>query len=95
MSWSVSASGKIVDVKAELERQFAYPLADSSAGLADEGEKETVRLVAKTITQCLDTFDPEKTVAVTANGHMGFTEDWNTKAGAYQNVSVSIKNWES
>ncbi len=90
MSWSVSASGKIADVKVELERQFLWPLADKPAGLSDEGERETVRRVRDTITQCLETFDPERPVSVSANGHMGF-ENWDTKAGAYQNVSVSIQ----
>ena len=89
MSWGVSASGKPEEVKAELERQFAYPLADGSAGLADAGEKETVRRIAETIAQCLGTFDPEKTVMVGANGHMGF-KNWDTKAGAYQSVGLSI-----
>jgi len=90
MSWSVSASGKIEDVKVELDRQFSYPLSDAPAGLADEGEKETVRLVHGTIVQCLDTFDPDGSVVVSANGHMGFS-DWNTKAGAYQNVNLTIQ----
>jgi hypothetical protein len=90
MSWSVSASGKIADVKAELTRQFSYPLADAPAGISDEGEKETVRRVSGTIDQCLDTFDPEAEVIVTASGHMGF-DSWDTKAGAYQNVLMSIQ----
>ncbi|MBZ5621472.1 MAG: hypothetical protein LAQ69_22510 [Acidobacteriia bacterium] len=90
MSWSVSTRGKVAEVKAELERQFAQPLADAHAGLTDEGERETVQRVRDTISQCLDTFGPEKEVMVTANGHMGFS-DWETKEGAYQEVSVSIR----
>jgi hypothetical protein len=90
MSWSVSASGKIADVKVELDRQFQYPLAPGPAGLSDEGERETVRRVSETITQILETFGPDKTVVVTANGHMGFA-NWDTKEGAYQEVNVSIK----
>jgi hypothetical protein len=90
MSWSVNTSGKPADVKAELGRQFSYPLAEAPAGLADAGERETVRRIFETITQCLETFDAEKVVSVSASGHMGF-EVWDTKAGAYQEVSVSIK----
>ncbi len=62
MSWSVSTRGSVPDVKAELERQFAYPLADRPAGLDDEGERETVRRVKETIGQCLDTFGAERNV---------------------------------
>jgi hypothetical protein len=90
MSWSVSTTGKPGDVKTELARQFAFPLADPPAGLADDGERETVKRISETIAQCLDTFDQEKTVTVSANGHMGFA-NWDTKAGAYQQVSISIQ----
>ena len=90
MSWSVSASGKPEDVKAELSRQFTAPLADKPAGLTDDGERETVRRISETITQCLETFDPEKTVTVSAYGHMGW-ENYDTKSGASQNVNLSIK----
>jgi len=90
MSWSVNTSGKPVDVKAELARQFSWSLAEPPAGLSDVGERETVRLVSEMLSQCLDTFDPEKTVNVSACGHMNFA-NWDTKAGAYQEVSVSIK----
>ncbi len=90
MSWSVNAAGKIEDVQAELEKQFSYPLADGNAGLADEGEKETVRLVAGMIKQCLGTFSQDRTVSVSAFGHMGFTK-WETKEGGYQNVNVAIQ----
>ncbi len=82
MSWSVSASGKPADVKAELDRQFTRS--------RDVSERETVRCVAATISQCIDTFDPERSVTVYAYGHMGFA-DWETKAGAFQEVNVSIK----
>ena len=66
MSWSVSARGELADVKNELKRQFAYPLA---AGLKNEGEKETVRRISETIYQCLETFSTEATVTVNAFGH--------------------------
>jgi hypothetical protein len=90
MSWSVSASGKSDVVKAELEKQFANPLAEGSAGLADEGEKETVRRIRETIWQTLETFGPDKTVTVSAYGHIGW-ENYDTRAGCYQNVSLKIE----
>lgn len=90
MSWSVSATGKPAEVKAELHRQLASgPLAEKPAGLSDDGERETVRRIGETISQCVETFDPDKGVSVSANGHMGF-QNYDTKAGAYQNVSLSI-----
>lgn len=90
MSWSVSTKGTVADVKAELSRQFEYPLADKPAGLSDDGERETVRLVRDMIGQCLDTFGPDKTVTVSANGHIGF-DVWDTKEGPAQTVNVSIQ----
>ncbi len=90
MSWSVSTSGKIADVQAELDRQFAWALADAPAGLQNGDEKETVRQVVNTIAQVLRTFDPEKSVTVSAGGHISF-DDYSTCAGAVQTVSVSIK----
>jgi hypothetical protein len=90
MSWGVSTQGSIPDVKAELERQFSHPLADAPAGLPDEGERETVRRIRDTIFQCLETFDPDKTVRVSANGHMRF-DNWDSKSGACQEVNVSIQ----
>lgn len=90
MSWSVSASGKPAEVKTALEQQFSYPLAEGDAGLVDAGEKETVRNISKTIDQCLETFDPEQSVAVYAYGHMGF-DNWDERKGAYQNVHLSIQ----
>jgi hypothetical protein len=89
MSWSVSASGTPAEVRGRLSEQFKGPLAEKPAGLNDDGERETVRLIAETIEQCLGTFDPQKTVSVSASGHMG-SEGYTTKAGAYQNVSLSI-----
>jgi hypothetical protein len=89
MSWSVSASGSPAEAKEQLLKQFEYPLADGKAGLADDGEKETVRKVSALIDQCLDTFGPRKSVTVTASGHMGF-DDWDSKEGAHQYVSISI-----
>lgn len=90
MSWSVSTRGTVAAVQAELERQFAFPLADAPAGLLDEGERETVRRVRDTITQCLGTFAPEKTVTVAANGHMGF-DSWEGRTGPVQTVNISIQ----
>lgn len=89
MSWSVSAKGTIAEVNASLDDQFNYPLADPPAGLADEGERETVRRIRETIKQCLETFGPERTVSVAANGHIAF-EDYEKKTGARQTVSVTI-----
>lgn len=89
MSWSVSASGKPLEVKAELDRQFAYPLADKPAGLDDDGERETVRLIAETLGQCLETYGPERKVSVSANGHISFA-NFETKEGGNQTVNMSI-----
>ena len=90
MSWSVNATGKPAKVKEELDRQFLGPLADKPAGLSDDGERETVRRISATINQILETFDPERSLSVSANGHMGF-ENYATKAGAYQNVGLTIR----
>ncbi len=90
MSWSVSGVGKPADVIKDLAKQFDGPLAPKPAGLADDGERETVARIRDTISQCLETFDPEKIVGVTANGYMGFA-NWDTKAGAYQTVAISIQ----
>lgn len=91
MSWSVSASGKPGEVASSIDKQLLDgPLADKPAGLSDDGERETVRNVSETITQCLGTFDPEKPVSVSAYGHMGWT-DWEMKAGANQSVNLSIQ----
>jgi len=90
MSWSVSTKGTIAEVKTELDRQFQYPLADKPQGLEDEGERETVRQVRGMISQCLDTFGPDKVVIVTAHGHIGF-DKWDTKEGPAQTVNVSIQ----
>ena len=89
MSWSVSASGKPAEVKAALETQFAYPLADGQSGLSDEGEKETVRRIKSAIEQTLDTFGADRDVTVCANGYMGYAV-WDTKANPYQHVNLSI-----
>lgn len=89
MSWSASATGTPAEVRGLLSGQFKCPLADKPSGLSDDGERETVKRVHETIEQVLATFGPEKKVSVSANGHMGF-ENWDTKAGAYQNVSLTI-----
>lgn len=90
MSWSVNAKGTPEEARKQLDVGFAYPLADSPQGLSDEGERETVRRVRETIDQCLETFAPEKVVIVSAFGHVGF-DDFDTKSGRTQNVSVTIK----
>lgn len=90
MSWSVSGSGTPAEVRGQLSEQFKYPLAEAPAGLNDEGEKHTVQQVFDLCEQILSTFDPENKVAITAAGHMGFS-DWNTKAGAYQSISITVK----
>jgi len=89
MSWSVSATGLPGNVKSELEKQFAYPLADAPAGLTDEGERETVRRIRDTISQILETFAPERELSVSASGHISFS-DWDSKAGCSQTVLLSI-----
>ena len=89
MSWSVNASGNVADVRGQLSEQFKGPLAEKPAGLFDDGERKTVEMVRDSIDQCLSTFGPDKTVNVSAFGHMGFA-NWEMK-GAYQEVTVSIK----
>jgi len=88
MSWSVSAAGKPAEVKEMLAGQFKWPL-DEVNGVSDPGERETVRRIQGTIDQILDTFHPDQNVQVIACGHMGYL-DWDTKDGAYQNVSLSV-----
>ncbi len=90
MSWSVGTTAKPQEAVHELDRQFGGPLAEKPAGLTDEGERETVRCVQTLLRQCLSTFGPDKVVAVSAYGHMGFG-DWATKQDAYQEVTISIK----
>lgn len=89
MSWSVSAVGTPAEVRGHLSEQFKYPLADKPAGIDDEGERETVKQTSDLIEQILSTFDPEVRVAISASGHMAFS-DWNTKKGAYQSVNLTI-----
>jgi hypothetical protein len=87
MSWSVSASGTPSEVKSMLADQFKPVLADTPAGLPDEGERETVRRISETINQVLDTFDPGGRVTVSAHGHMSGRS---AGAGAYQQVNLTI-----
>lgn len=89
MSWGVNATGTVPEVRGSLSAQFGGPLAEKPAGLFDDGERRTVEMVRDTIEQCLATFDPGKTVTVSAYGHMGFG-NWDERSGAYQNVSISI-----
>jgi hypothetical protein len=89
MSWSVSGTGTPAEVRGQLSEQFKYPLAEGTAGLADAGEKQTVQQVFDLCEQILSTFDPEKQVTISAAGHMGFS-DWDTKAGAYQQVNIAV-----
>jgi len=90
MSWSVNASGKVADVRGSLSEQFKGPLAEKPAGLYDDGERKTVEMIRDALDQCLSTFGPDRTAIVSAFGHMGFS-DYETKAGGYQEVTVSIK----
>jgi hypothetical protein len=89
MSWSVSAAGTTAEVRGQLSEQFKGPLAEKPAGLSDDGERETVQRIHETIEQVLTTYGADRKVSVSVYGHMGFT-DWDTKAGAYQNVSLTI-----
>lgn len=89
MSWSVNATGTPAEARGQLSEQFKGPLAEKPAGLSDDGERESVKLVHELIEQVLATFDTEKTVSVRANGHMGYT-NWDAKTGAYQNVNLTI-----
>ena len=90
MSWSVNASGKVEDVVEDLAKQFSMPLAEPPAGLADEGERETVKLVSDVVEQCLGTFAADRLVKVSANGHMGYN-NWDTKDGAFQEIHLSVE----
>lgn len=89
MSWGVNANGTPAEVRGQLSEQFKGPLAEKPAGLFDDGERETVRRIHETLEQIISTFGPEQTLSVSASGHMGFN-DWNARAGAYQNVTLSI-----
>ena len=89
MSWSINASGEVDDVVESIAEQFAAPLAEPPAGLTDEGERETVKMVSDLVDQCLGTFAADRLVKVSANGHLGYN-DWEKKAGAYQEVRVEI-----
>jgi len=94
--WNVNVAGSIPDVRVKLDKAFrgpasadgpAGPLAARPAGLTNDGERETVRLVAGVIDQCLATFDPALPVVVEANGSLGR----NVKGGAFQQVNLSIQ----
>ena len=90
MSWSVNASGVASEVRGQLSEQFKGPLAGKPAGLSDDGERETVQKVSELLEQITTTFDPERRIFVTANGHMGFV-DWDKKTGCYQEMNIQIK----
>jgi hypothetical protein len=90
MSWSVNASGKIVDVRRKLSKQFKDPLAEKPVGLADDGERKTVEMIQDLIDQCLSTFGVDKNVNVSAFGNMEFA-NYETKEGGYQEVTILIK----
>jgi hypothetical protein len=90
MSWSVSGSGIPAEVRGQLSEQFKGPLAEKPAGLSDDGERETVKLVHELAEQILSTFAEDKSVSISAVGHMGFS-DWDKKTGAYQSVSFVVK----
>jgi hypothetical protein len=89
MSWSIHASGTPAEVRVQLGEQFKHPLAEKPAGLDDDGERETVRLISELLEQATTTFDPAHKLAVAAYGHMSMA-DYTTKAGAAQSVSFTI-----
>ena len=89
MSWSVSGNGTPAEVRGQLSEQFKGPLAEAPAGLSDTGERQTVQLVSELLEQVLTTFGPERSLSISASGHMGFS-DWDKKTGAYQSVNISI-----
>jgi hypothetical protein len=89
MSWSAYASGKPSEVRGQLSEQFKAPLAEKPAGLFDEGERQTVRLIADLLEQISTTIDSEGTMDVKAFGHMGSmgNED---RSGCYQVVNIVV-----
>jgi hypothetical protein len=89
MSWSVSGNGTAAEVKAQIDEQLKYPLADAPAGIANAGERESIHRLQETIHQVLRTFAPDVKLALTAAGHMGFT-DGEARESAYQNISLQI-----
>ena len=90
MSWSVNGSGTPAEVRGQLSEQFKGPLAEKPAGLSDDGERETVKLVHELAEQILSTFGESRTVSISASGHMGFG-DWEKKTGGYQSVTLTVK----
>lgn len=92
MSWSVSASGHVEDVRELIKGQFLAPLADEPNGLADDGERETVKRAADMIDQCLATFTKDKNVDVSASGHAVFddTLEHDKNKGFTQTVNIAI-----
>ena len=89
MSWSVSSSGTPAEARGQLLEQFKGPLAEKPAGLFDDGERVTVQQTSDLLEQILSTFDPTRAVAVSAYGHMGFS-DWDKKTGCYQSVNITV-----
>lgn len=89
MSWSVSASGTPAEVRGQLSEQFQIPLSEKPSGLADDGERETVQKISELLEQITTTFHDDATLAISANGHMGFT-NWDTRSGSYQSVSITV-----
>jgi 1-aminocyclopropane-1-carboxylate deaminase/D-cysteine desulfhydrase-like pyridoxal-dependent ACC family enzyme len=89
MSWSVNASGTPAEVRGQLSTQFKVPLAEGDAGLSDLGEKQSVQQVSELLEQVLTTFDPENTLAVSASGHMGYS-NYEKKTGAYQAITIIV-----
>lgn len=89
MSWSVSASGTPAEVRGKLSEQFKGPLAEKPAGVAHDGERETVQRVQECVEQILSTFGADQKVSVYACGSMGF-DNYETQAGPYQDVNLKI-----
>lgn len=91
MSWSAYASGKPAEVRGQLSEQFKGPLAEKPAGLFDDGERQTVQLIANLLEQISATIDPKGTMDVKAFGHMGSfgNED---RSGCYQSVNIVVNS---
>jgi hypothetical protein len=89
MSWSVDVVGVVSDVKVELTKEFVYLLAAPPGGLADDGERETVKLISEMLQQALNTFDDGRRVQVVALGHYSCGNP-QTKTGTYQSFSIIV-----
>lgn len=83
MSWSVSAKGKVSEVRASLSRQF------ETSGPCVEPEETTRQSAAKLIDEALGLMNPEKEVYVTGCGSQNF--DYSVTPAVPTTSSLSIK----